>query len=316
MPSCITHYQFALRVLSNLKKSGINVPDMDLALIGAQGPDIFFFHRVFPWEIGKSHTDIGLKLHRGSPARLFEGFRELLNENQARHDEILSYIIGFFCHYAIDRAAHPYIYWWQEKLAEQDPGYGKKPYQYHFRIESALDTIVLRRETGRLISRFNLTSVLPKDNGSRYSLVGFIYHELVERMFSLSIPAELLARAPGDMRHALFFMDDKRMLKQKLIFRPLERLTGLGHIATSLLRPVDPNDWDYANLSHQEWAYPCDNRITSTYSFFDIYNLAAVEACDMIGDFISSLPKGKSMLEITQDRGFASDLPGVYGDDE
>ena len=32
----------------------------------------------------------------------------------------------------------------------------------------------------------------------------------------------------------------------------------------------------------------------------------------MITDFIEALPDGKSMLEITQDRGFASDLPGVY----
>lgn len=312
MPACITHYQFALRVISNLKKLGVKIPDADMALIGAQGPDIFFFHRVFPWEIGKSHTDVGLRLHRGSPARLFEGFRDVLNSRQSDYDAVLSYILGFFCHYAIDRAAHPYIYCAQERLAEHDPGYGKKPIQYHFRIESALDTIILRRETGRLISKFDLTSVLPKNNNSCYEKVGIIYHELLSRIYGIIIPAELLARAPGDMRHALFFMNDKKMLRQKLIFRPLERLTGLGHIATSLLRPLDAGDWDYANLAHAEWAYPHDKNITSNYSFFDVYNLAVAEACDMITDFLAALPHGKTMLEITQDRGFASDLPGVY----
>lgn len=312
MPAVITHYQFAQRVISKLKKSGVEVADLDMALIGAQGPDIFFFHRVLPWEFGNSHTEVGVKLHRGSPARLFEGFRGVLNTQQTKYNSILSYIIGFFCHYALDRAAHPYIYWAQEKLAEHDPKYGKKPIQYHFRIESALDTIILRRETGRLISKFDLRSVLPKDNNSSYETVGFLYHELLFRTYGMTIPAELLARAPGDMRHALFFMNDKTMLRQKMIFRPIERLSGRGHFATSLLRPLDTSDWDYANQAHREWSNPYDELITSTYSFFDIYNLAIAEACDMITDFLASLPHGKSMLEITQDRGFASDLPGIY----
>ena len=312
MPACITHYQFALRVMSKLNKSGIKIPDADMVLIGAQGPDIFYFHRVLPWEFGKSHADIGIKLHRGSPARLFESFRKVLNSQKSKHDAVLSYIMGFFCHYAIDRAAHPYIYWAQEKLAEHDPKYGKKPVQYHFRIESALDTIVLRRETGRLISKFSLTSVLPKNRNSCYETVGQIYNQLLSRLYGLSIPAELLARAPGDMRQALFFMDDKAMLRQKLVFRPIEKLAGLGPFATSLLRPLDTDGWDYANLARAEWENPYDKKITSSYSFFDIYNLAVAEAFDMITDFIEALPDGKSMLEITQDRGFASDLPGVY----
>ena len=63
MPACITHYQFALRVMSKLKKSGIKIPDADMVLIGAQGPDIFIF-TAFAVEFGKSHADIGIKLPR------------------------------------------------------------------------------------------------------------------------------------------------------------------------------------------------------------------------------------------------------------
>ena len=154
--------------------------------------------------------------------------------------------------------------------------------------------------------------MLPKNRNSCYETVGQIYNQLLSRLYGLSIPAELLARAPGDMRQALFFMNDKAMLRQKLVFRPIEKLAGLGPFATSLLRPLDTDGWDYANLARAEWENPYDNKITSSYSFFDIYNLAVAEAFDMITDFIEALPDGKSMLEITQDRGFASDLPGVY----
>ena len=312
MPALITHYQFALRVFSKLKKSGIEVPDRDMALIGAQGPDIFFFHRVFPWERGDSHAQTGSRLHHISPARLFEGMRGVLNSERVKYNEMLGYIQGFFCHYALDRSAHPYIYWAQRKLAQDDPAYGRKPIQYHFRIESALDTMVLRRETGRLISGFDLMTTLPRDSDGRYEVVGRLYHLLLFRLFGTVVPATLLECAPGDMRHALFFMNDRAMLRQKLVFRPIEKISGRGHFATSLLRPNNTGDWDYANELRAKWYNPFDQLQTSDDSFFDIYEFAVNEAADMIAEFVAALPRGKSMQEITQDRGFASDLPGIY----
>lgn len=48
MPASVTHYLFAERVLNKLKQTGAAVTDRDAALIGAQGPDVFFFHRVMP----------------------------------------------------------------------------------------------------------------------------------------------------------------------------------------------------------------------------------------------------------------------------
>lgn len=42
MPAMITHYLFAKRVLSRLKKQGVETADYPMAMIGAQGPDVFF----------------------------------------------------------------------------------------------------------------------------------------------------------------------------------------------------------------------------------------------------------------------------------
>ncbi len=312
MPALITHHQFALRVFSKLKKAGIEASDHEMAMIGAQGPDIFFFLRVLPWERGESYTSIGSRLHNISPAKLFEAFRSVLNSERIKYNEMLGYVEGFFCHYALDRAAHPYICWAQQRLAEDDPSYGKSAIQYHFRIESALDTMVLRRETGRLIKRYDLTNTLPNDSGDRYATVGRLYRSLLSRLFNTMLPAELLAHAPGDMRHALFFMNDKTMMGRRLVFRPVEKLMRRGHFATSLLRPNHTGDWDYANERHAEWTNPHDNLQKCNDSFFELYDFAVNEASDMITEFISALPSGKSMQEITQDRGFASDLPGIY----
>ncbi|MCI8553372.1 MAG: hypothetical protein HFJ80_00300 [Clostridiales bacterium] len=313
MPATIAHYLFTYRVLHRLKRRGMAVSDFPAALIGTQGPDIFFFHRVMPWQPGISYASEGRRLHRTSPARLFEAFRTVLNAERStgQHTRMQSYVEGFFCHYALDRAAHPYVYWFQEELRRERPQYGKHPCQYHFCLESALDTLVLRRDTGRRAGDFRLPSVLPPDEGGLYLTVGRLYQPVFRRLLGTPADAERLALAPGDMRRALALMTDRFALRRAAL-RPVEMLSGRGHFATSLLRPLETSDWDYANESGREWRNPFDETYASRDSFYELYDRAADEAANMIAEFREALPGGKSMAEITQDRGFATDLPGIY----
>lgn len=311
MPASVTHYVFAEYVLGKLKKDGAAVADRDAALIGAQGPDIFFFHRVMPWQPGVSYAREGTRMHHTSPARLFELFRTVLNTQQRDRERVQSYIEGFFCHYALDRTAHPYVFWFQEELAKQRPRYGRAGHTYHFHIESALDSLMLRRDTGRRVEDFPLQTILPRDDGSLYLSIGRLYAPVFRRLWGISAGPERLALAPGDMRRVLFWLTDRSAVKQTML-RPLEWISGQGHFATSLFRPLDVSDWDYANEERREWRNPFDTAYVSRDSFYDLYELAAEEAADMIREFRQALPRGKSMLEITQDRGFSSDLPGIY----
>lgn len=313
MPAMVTHYLFTHRVFYRLKRRGIPVADQRAALIGTQGPDIFFFHRVMPWQSGVSYAREGGRLHHMSPARLFETFRSVLNAERdpKRREQMLGYVEGFFCHYALDRAAHPYVFWFQEVLRQDQPHYGRKSWQYHFHIESALDNLVLQRDTGRRIRDFHLSTVLPPDGEGLYAAVGRLYQPVFRLLLKVPAEAERLALAPGDMRRAMSLMTDRSALRQALL-RPVEVLSGQGHFATSLLRPLDVSDWDYANEARREWKNPFDEAYVSRDSFFELYDRAADEAADMIAAFREALPQGKSMVEITQDRGFPSDLPGIY----
>lgn len=315
MPALITHYQFALRVFARLKQRGTPVADRNAGLLGAQGPDLFFFHRILPWEPGTSYARQGVKMHKLSPAAIFEGFREVINlASGPERERILGYVEGFFCHYALDRTAHPFVLYWQQRLREEQPSYGTSDHTYHFRIESALDTLVLRRESGRLIQDFKLTGVLPPEEEEVSMAIGRLYHPLFARWFGIDAPSVHLAKAPADMRRVLRLLTDRRMLRQKLIVRPVEVVLRHGHFASSLMRPIDASDWDYANEAHQPWHNPADPDDVRTDSFYELYELAAAEAEDMILAFLDALPKGASMVEITQDRGFSSDIPGIYGE--
>ena len=183
MPAMIAHYLFAQRVFSKLKKAGVTPEAPAMAAVGAQGPDIFFFHRVLPWEPGTSFAKQGSLLHKISPAKLFEAFRAGINRASAEDRAAMTgYVQGFFCHYALDRAVHPFVYYWQEELRREQPGYGSTAHQYHFRIESALDTITLRRETGRLVRDFKLASVIPAESAGGWPALGRLYQPVFARL--------------------------------------------------------------------------------------------------------------------------------------
>lgn len=315
MPACIAHMLFARRVLGLCEACGVPVYDRDLALIGAQGPDVFFFHRAFPWQPGKRGFQAGLDMHRGSPRRLMEAFWDSARRETLHPDYVRGYMQGFLCHYALDRTAHPFILYWQEQLRREQPGYGKTDSQYHFRIESALDTLTLRRETGREVTDFRLTSLIPPDREGRYAAMGRLYQPLYRELLRRPATVEQIAQAPGDMRQALFWMTDRHGAR-RLALRGAETLLHTGPLATSLLRPQRADDWDYANEAHRPWHNPCAPAMRETTSFYDLYEQAAWEAVEMIAAFLDALETGDSLPDITGDRGFASNRCGEYENKE
>ncbi len=312
MPACITHMVFAQRVLRLCERRGLPVFDRDLAMIGAQGPDVFFFHRAFPWQKGERGFGAGLAMHKGSPAKLMETLRDSVRQETLHPEYVKGCVQGFLCHYALDRAAHPFVLYWQERLRREQPEYGKTDSQYHFRIESALDTLMLRRETGRQIRDFHLDTLIPPDEEGRYAAFGRLFQPVYRDLLKQpGMTVERIAQAPGDMREAMWWMTDRRGLRSGVL-RGAEKLLRKGPIGTSLMRPQEAGDWDYANEAHRLWRNPFEESLTSNDSFYDIYHWAALEAVDMIAAFLEALEEDRPMADITGDRGFSSNLSGVY----
>lgn len=312
MPACITHQLFAERVARLCEQRGIPVYDRDMLALGSQGPDVFFFHRAFPWQKGARGFAAGQAMHHSSPAALLTALRESMIKETIAPDAVKGYMQGFLCHYALDRKVHPFVLYWQDELRRQQPAYGKTPSQYHFRIESALDTRTLRRDTGRQIGDYSLTALVPRDKEGRYAAFGRLYLPVFrEFLHHTGITLERLIQAPGDMRQAMFWMTDKRGCRRTLL-RGGEILLGKGPLGTSLLRPARIDDWDYANEMHREWHNPYDATRRSTASVDELFEDAAEEAVSLIVGFF----EGADMMEITEDRGFSSDLSGVYENKE
>jgi len=305
MPALLAHYVFAQRVMQQMEHAGIPVHNKNAALIGAQGPDVLFFHRVLPWQSGTSYAKLGSCMHHISPVRLFDELQRTIAADSRDREFMLGYMLGFICHYALDRTTHPYVYWAQDALEHDDPGYGKgrtRKHQYHFRIESALDTIILRRETGQHVTNFDLSTAAPELSERELNAFARLYAPTLRRLFGVDAAHANLIHAPSDMRRIFRLINDKSLNRRRLLTL-IERAARQGPFATSLLRPADISDWDYANTDHKQWHNPADPPRTYTSGFFELYDDATVEAFDMVTRFMSELPNG-CMMSLTGNRNF------------
>lgn len=275
MPACLTHYQFARLVLAGIKpKEQENLVECAYYW-GAQGPDFLFCHRYFPWMRGKSLKLYGNQVHSAKPSLVLGAMRNFLLRH--RDPAYRSYVLGFLCHYALDSTAHPYVNALAAKLLEE------RSYEtmstLHGEVEGALDSIVLRRETGLLPTEVNLKRMFPKDEAIQRRIAK-IYQEMLFQVFQENIPEEELFRATNDAHFLFGCLTDRTTLKKR-VFEVLER--GKPHWVSSHLIPMTENpEIDYANLQNSSWSA---GDVTSEKSFFDLLEEAIQTAHILISNF-------------------------------
>lgn len=124
MPAVAAHALFGQAVFPALppELQDFLVPHTAYWTLGFQGPDLLFYHK--PLSKNQISTFGGV-LHSQSPATFFQN---------APWDDPrqVAYLLGFACHYCLDRACHP--------LVNETSNFQSTP---HRRIESAFDLYLL-----------------------------------------------------------------------------------------------------------------------------------------------------------------------------
>lgn len=274
MPACLTHYLFARRVADRFPQAG--GADPCAYAWGAQGPDFLFCHRYMRFlGLGKGDglQTYGSLMHETKPSATLSAMREFL---KARPDpSYRSYVQGFLCHYALDSTAHPYVNALAGELAAQRAH--ETTGTMHGEIESALDAIILRRETGKLPSGVNLKHMFPKNEGVQRRIAR-LYRQVLADVYQADVPEEELLRATRDAHFVFAAVTDRTGLKQRL-FHMLER--GKPHVVASHIVPLtERDDVDYANISRQPWG-PDSSRL----DFFQLFGQALDRAERLIAEF-------------------------------
>lgn len=275
MPAFSTHYIFALEMTEKLKEIAEFKMHENVVFIGAQGPDIFFFHRALPWQKGKPLRKLGSSLHRAKPALLLDRLYEYCNTS-SQPDIAKSYAFGFILHYALDRNCHPYVYYLQNKITEKNKAF--HPNSAHNIIEHSIDSIMLKNHLGISDPRCFETD----------KTLHFTQEELLEISreiaFAADISEEDARTAVTDMKHMQRLLFDKNGRKEKLI-SVLEKtaapFTG-NFLLSSYFRTDNLEKAEkYVNINNNIWKSPFDCAIHNE-SFFDLFEFSKKDAEEML----------------------------------
>lgn len=131
MPTTYTHDLFGKAVFQKLPEEIRKIIHRNKTeyLIGLHGPDILFYYRPF------HRNEVNQTGHRMHEEIAADFFRHCKREYLVSGEEgILSYTLGFICHYMLDSSCHPYIYSYTERTGAS-----------HAEIETELDRAFMEK---------------------------------------------------------------------------------------------------------------------------------------------------------------------------
>ena len=282
MPAVVSHYLLAERIYDVLLEYQPQLELDHTAFIwGASGPDIFFLHRVMPYQKGRSLKEYGSRIHSMSAEKIINYFIGFARNNQS--DIAMSYTLGFITHYAFDATAHPFIVYFSDVLEEQRLDMLNSI--CHNEIEANLDSLFLRYERKQKISSFRLQSTAPmKERVNR--LIAEMWHGFLLEYFRQDIKTDELVQVQKDWHHSLVMLNDRRSLKKSIV-KLGERLLKISPVLSPIIRTSYPDlSFDYANMSHSEWYSQIDGK-KHKENFFELTDIAEEKALMLISSVLT-----------------------------
>lgn len=288
MPSVISHYLLAQRLLSYLKEEHSDFEyDQNALLWGAQGPDFLYAH---PDENTRALADL---LHRAPAGRIVSYLCDFARGSKNKIDQ--SYALGFLAHFALDSTAHPFVLYGAKRLAALQEGLEENT--AHSLIEVNLDVILLRYEKSDLPSSVRLISCAPKDETVTQH-IAVLYPLMLRALFQKDITLDQVDQSAKSFQKWLKRHTDRTGLKKDFILRR-EKKKRLPPGTSVMYRSLTEDDtYDYANIAQNEWT---SGGAVKTETFFDLFEqadalLKAMADLFLSGGDASALTNGKTMI--------------------
>ena len=317
MPNIITHSLFAKEMADRFPDAGWLHAREHLFTVGSNGPDYLFFYGFGAGGPLKGATlrRYGGQLHKGHVNAFYESaLRSIRHEKDpAIRQDMIAYVCGHLSHWALDSTVHPYVYY--------RTGHGSAQNSWnHHRMESVLDSIVLKVKNGETTKQFD-TPAIANCSLEEARAVARIYVPAIEAVFNEQIAPHQIKDALDDWHRVQKLEHDPKGVKLASL-KSLEKLTGTKNLASGLIVPNAPvDDYDICNLTHKKWIHPADENRVSTESFFDLYDKALITGETAIRLFLAAVDdkaEEKDFLRFignrTYNEGLPEDLPMVHFD--
>jgi len=256
---------------------------LDAFYLGSQGPDFFFYYRIWPWKNEKSVPDLAPLIHKTKTAEfLTAAIHDLKTEDVASvgTQMTLAYWMGFICHYALDSTAHPYIYYHAGIHNDEEAKLNGDKHNHKF-LENIIDTLLSERFENIMDLPINQYVCLP----SRPASLKPVYEHLT-RVFNTVYEEELtpdvVLESVNDMKKLAGLLHDPKKKRRK-IYAKLEKMIAKPRYITTAAYPAASDmDLDYLNLKHKKWVHPCDVSLEYNHSFIDLFDQSTIYAAELM----------------------------------
>ena len=306
MPSVLTHYGFNKLVFDN--KISFLKDNEDIYLLGAQGPDPFFFYGILPFMKNKNAKEVrgyGSKLHKLVPNKVFYLFFKYANESKDK-DVLYAYILGAGLHYLLDRKVHPYVYY--KTGFSEDKKKKAKYFVDHTLFETNLDVLLIN-------SVFKLYKVTSSESikceEDKVEIVSEMYEYLANNLIKEDkVKKDSFSNAYKQMCKTEKMLYSKRGIK-KAIVNCLFKRTPFN----TMMHPKHVKDdyiIDYLNFKKKEWKDP-SLEISYNKSVLDLVEEAKEEVnvwFDIVEDYYKGEGSEEELKKFTKDiiyDGYSSD---------
>lgn len=285
VPAIISHYLLSERVRTAL---GELQPQLEIHrnafLWGASGPDVFFCHRVLPFQKARSLSCFGSRMHNEPAHRLLNALVEYARA--ARDDIAMSYALGFITHYAFDSVAHPFVLYFSGQMSYRQPE--KHSSICHNELEAALDSLFLRVEKGVRISRIRLQDAAPIDPEAN-TVIALSLKSYMKRAYHFQASCTELIQAQKDWHTSLAVLNDRTGMK-RIMVEYAEKAVGLKPMLSPMFREDHPRLMpDYANLRRRQWFDRVQQQEHSE-TFFELADRAEALSLELIRQVLAGKP--------------------------
>ena len=286
MPDVVMHHYFGREVLSELnEKINAKLEDYRLYDFATAGPDPFFFVAFTNAKKNKNSREFGNYMHRHKTKAFFMKLVELTKKN----NDLFPYLCGFVCHYFLDVASHPYIFYYTGVYNPDNP----KTYEYrglHTLLERAMDAYVIRNYYGSIPHKFKihkhiltLKSINKKDKQS--------FDELFLSVYNHKNGYEHVNKSVKSQRKFYRFIYDPMGIKNKLLSKLDNGKSSLSLGVLSYYHK-EVNDVDIFNIQHSYWTNPVDVNIVSRKSFMELFDEAKLQCINTINALYENIFAG------------------------
>ena len=284
MPAIVTHDLFGQDAFGSvLDTVGLYTPDeRDAFLLGNQGPDPLFYLKMLPPLV--EFERLGTTLHHECPSELLVSLRRAADAiPEPRRSVARAYVAGFVCHYLLDRAVHPFVFFWERGICEAGvDGLDLGDHNVvHAEIERELDEMMLFAKRNQTVKTYKPYKKILIARDETLETCGALYFDAViadrsdEREPTLSLVFPLAVRCYRVIQNLFYDPSGRSTRVLEALEKPLFKSRySLARAMTHRARAEASSDFD--NRDHRPWRNPFTG-VESTSSFTDLYDGALAE---------------------------------------